>query len=414
MTHSQKINLVLVCFLFLFIFTIYPLVFAQGTTKKVSAVVQGELLLIEVPLDILSEKKTEKVTGVEEIESVGTTKKVTAIVQGKNLVLKVPLEILFEEEVADKIAETPAEVIEEHRVEELKEPEEVKAEEKSETALEVALEEPVEQVDKQEQAETAAVAQEFTAKAEEPPQEKVEAEIKEAEKVERKDEKYRGYAGDKYYMDFYRDTNYEEGLDLFKKKKYKEALARFENALEWDPHYQLALKQKKISEEKVVEQEQIREGKLRDQRIRKEAEDKEYYRTYYYKQGRTLVNRKEYQEAIGKFQESLKWDPQYEPALKYAKIAKRKYVQQIRKDREARWESESLSEERESASDLHLRRYYFSSGKNYFKKGKYKEALEKFQEALRLEPEYRPTSIYIDLSKYRILQDNLEEAVRKD
>ncbi|MFH1413777.1 MAG: tetratricopeptide repeat protein [Candidatus Omnitrophota bacterium] len=411
MIHPKKINFILVCFLFLFSFLIFPLVFAQGKTKKVSAIVQGKLLLIEVPLDILSEKKAEKEAGAEQMEGIELTKKVEAIVQGENLVLEVPLEILFEEGAEAEEQEVPLDVVVDDKAEEA---DEAKIEEEGEKTLEVPLEEPAKQKAKEEQAEVPEVAEEAVIEAEEPLQETIEAKAKKAEKVEQKEEKYRGYAGDKYYIDSYRDMNYEEGLALFKKEKYKEARAKFETALEWDPHYQLALKQKKISEEKIVEQEKIREGKLRDQRIKKEAEDKEYYRTYYYKQGRTLVNRKEYQEAIAKFQESLKWDPQYEPALKYAKIAKRKYVQQIRKDKEARWESESLSEERESASDLHLRRYYFISGRNYFKKGKYKEALEKFQEALRLEPEYRPTSIYIDLSKYRILQEDVEEAVRKD
>ncbi|MBU1905682.1 MAG: tetratricopeptide repeat protein, partial [Candidatus Omnitrophica bacterium] len=194
---------------------------------------------------------------------------------------------------------------------------------------------------------------------------------------------------------------------------------------------------------------------------------------YYYRQGRTFFSKKEYKDALAKFQESLDWDPQYKPSLKYAKLVEKRIVGQMRKEGEKKlvrdkekleqaefWvgekkaiesekiklreqheeellehaviaeekakgdieeiigENESRREalvaERETTSDQDLRRYYFKLGRSYFNKGKYKEALEKFQEALRLEPEYKPTSIYIDLIKHKILQEDVAEAVERD
>jgi len=43
-----------------------------------------------------------------------------------------------------------------------------------------------------------------------------------------------------------------------------------------------------------------------------------------------------------------------------------------------------------------------------------KEALAKFQESLNWDPEYKPTSIYIDLIKHKILQEDVAEVVGRD
>jgi polysaccharide biosynthesis/export protein len=144
----------------------------------------------------------------------------------------------------------------------------------------------------------------------------------------------------------------------------------------------------------------------------------EYYkgnlRDDYYKQGEALFKKAQYEEAILKFKEALRFDPQYEPALKYLELSENKVASQD-KQKEAkilgkRRKSEKLETKLGLVEAEKEFKYLFAEGKFYFNLGKLQEATVKFKNALKIDPDNVSVQRYIALIENKIArQKEIEE-----
>jgi polysaccharide export outer membrane protein len=174
-------------------------------------------------------------------------------------------------------------------------------------------------------------------------------------------EPYSGAASDTYYKENLRDSLYQEGMVYFNQAKYEEALVKFQEALHWDMQYQPALTYIELSRGKIAQLERLRDEKVSRSKELKEKQAKVYSSRQHYKTGLAYFNSKDYPRAIEEFNQSLKWDPQYQPAVKYIELSgqlieKERKIQEerIAQENKAREDKKRLQEEKRKANEIRI------------------------------------------------------------
>lgn len=164
------------------------------------------------------------------------------------------------------------------------------------------------------------------------------------------------------------ETNFRQGKKYYKEGKCDAAIERWEEVLRMNPDHKRAAKyiqkvKKKIQEEREDET-QFRQGMS------------------YYKEGK-------YEEAVERWEETLKINPEHKKADKYIEKAK-----------------EKNQKERETAEDRRLKLIEKHYGKAFtsYAQGRFDKAIKECEEVLRLDPDNKKTNILIEKSREKLGQ----------
>ncbi len=133
---------------------------------------------------------------------------------------------------------------------------------------------------------------------------------------------------------------------------------------------------------------------------------KKYLRDYYYNEGKEFYAQGSYREAELKFRLALKCDPDYIPAATYLSIVRGKILQ------EQNLEEQKIiyrQEKKDQLSKEFFIQFYYKQGLHYFKTASYQQAIEKFKQALKWAPDFKPALKYLVLSEDKLRQDKLSE-----
>ncbi len=227
------------------------------------------------------------------------------------------------------------------------------------------------------------------------------------------------------------ETQYNEGMDLFKAANYTAALEAFQAVLELEKDHKDAQKYVKLSQERIAEEKEEQQEKVVAEKTSK---------------ARELLNNKHYEEASALFNEVLELDKNNKDAIAGLADAR----EMMAREEEERAEEEKVEEAEEKEAEekeaveekeaeevkppapkleeqekeleeierireevLEKTRSLTDKGKTLFEDGKYEEALEYFTEALELQPLYLEAQQYQKRTQDKIAEIKQEEELRK-
>ncbi|NOZ64251.1 MAG: tetratricopeptide repeat protein, partial [Caldiserica bacterium] len=153
-----------------------------------------------------------------------------------------------------------------------------------------------------------------------------------------------------------------------------------------------AIEETKLEQKSQVESEAVKEArlkaeiikfekKLREKKIKESAEK-------LLEQGVTYLKQKEYEKAIGTFEEILSRYPSYPEAKTYLTKAK----DLLERSKKKKIKKEEAIKERKIDT-------YYTLGYRYFRKEQFKQAIQEFQKVLTINPEHKNAKFFLELSQ---------------
>jgi len=176
---------------------------------------------------------------------------------------------------------------------------------------------------------------------------------------------------------------YREVLAQYNEGKIKEAIKQLEEVIKFNPEHRKARELLTKAREKVA-------GMKAEEEARKlrETVDKRYFRGIdYYAEG-------EFRKAIGEWQAVLKIDPTHRGAKEYLEKARDKITRA--NSRREKGEGTARRPEEEKVE------VYYRQGINYYLAGRFGEAIDQWEEVLKIEPAHNGAREYIAKAKERL------------
>jgi len=163
---------------------------------------------------------------------------------------------------------------------------------------------------------------------------------------------------------------YAQGAIFYINGEWAKAIAQWENALKLDPSNTELSEFVEIAKEKKGKKERLEKAEV------------------LYRDGLTHYNEGKINEAIKELQEAVKLNPQHMKAQDYLARAKEKVA--------------AVSKEEEEKSRREIMDKHYFQGIDYYAEGKFKKAIEEWDEVLRIDPEHKGAKEYIDKARDKI------------